>query len=213
MLKMKQKPFIITLVGPESSGKTTLARQLAAELGCPWVPEYARQYLEQRGGYYDETDLDMIAEGQMMVISEQLAVCSEQYSVSSYQSAVGSPQSAVCSLQSTVLSWQSSVGSLQKCLEENAVLTFQREDFGEEPRPIVIIDSGMLGMRMWGKIKYNMTIPVVEEALREDMTSLYMLCRPVLSWESDPLREAPKLLDRAWIYNQYLKEIILLQSS
>ncbi len=210
---MKQKPFIITLVGPESSGKTTLARQLAAEFECPWVPEYAREYLEQRGGNYDETDLVKIAEGQLSVISEQLAVCSEQFSVSSYQSAVGSPQSAVCSLQSTVFSWQSSVGSLQKCLEENAVLTFQREDFGEEPRPIVIIDSGMLGMRMWGKIKYDMTIPVVEEALREDMTSLYMLCRPVLSWESDPLREAPKLLDRAWIYNQYLKEIILLQSS
>ena len=192
MHRMQQKPYIITIVGPESSGKTTLARQLAAELGCPWVPEYARQYLEQRGGYYDETDLDMIAEGQMMVISEQLAVCSEQYSVSSYQSAVS---------------------NLQGGLEKNAALPFHREDFGDEPRAVLIVDSGMLGMRMWGKIKYNMTIPVVEEALREDMTSLYMLCRPVLSWESDPLREAPKLLDRAWIYNQYLKEIILLQSS
>ena len=216
---MMPKPFIITIVGPESSGKTTLARQLAAELGCPWVPEYAREYLEQRGGYYDESDLEMIAEGQMKVISEQLAVGSEQFSVSSYQSAVGSPQSAVlsrqssvCSLQSAVFSWQSSVGSLQKCLEENAVLTFQREDYGEEHRPIVIIDSGMMGMRMWARIKYNMTIPVVEDALRKDMTSMYILCRPVLSWESDPLREAPKLLDRAWIYNQYLREIILLQS-
>ena len=109
---MMPKPFIITIVGPESSGKTTLARQLAAELGCPWVPEYAREYLEQRGGYYDESDIEMIAEGQMKVISEQLAVGSEQFSVSSYQSAVGSPQSAV-------FSRQSSVGSLQLAVFRN----------------------------------------------------------------------------------------------
>ena len=222
---MEQKPYIITIVGPESSGKTTLARQLAAELGCPWVPEYAREYLEQRGGYYNESDLVVIAEGQMTVISEQLAVGSLQSSVSSWQSSVFSQQLSVSSLQSAVGSEQYSdsppgpllgvnnFASLLGTIEMRDVLIFHKEDFGDEPRHVVIIDSGMMGMRMWGKIKYNLTIPVVEEALGEDMTSLYILCRPVLPWEPDPLREAPKLLDRAWIYNQYLKEIILIQST
>ena len=62
------KPFIITIVGPESSGKTTLARQLAADLGCPWVPEYAREYLDGLGRTYEEDDLQIIARGQLEAI-------------------------------------------------------------------------------------------------------------------------------------------------
>lgn len=37
----------VVLIGPESSGKTTLAQQLAAFFGTEWVPEYGRQYCEQ----------------------------------------------------------------------------------------------------------------------------------------------------------------------
>jgi len=33
--------------GAESTGKSTLAEQLAAEWGCPLVPEYGRTYAEQ----------------------------------------------------------------------------------------------------------------------------------------------------------------------
>lgn len=36
----------ISVFGPESTGKTTLAAELAAHLGTTWVPEYARGYLE-----------------------------------------------------------------------------------------------------------------------------------------------------------------------
>ena len=36
----------IAVVGPESSGKSTLSRQLAERLGGLWVPEYARTLLE-----------------------------------------------------------------------------------------------------------------------------------------------------------------------
>ena len=169
-----KKPYIITIVGPESSGKTTLARQLAAELGCPWVPEYAREYLQASGGYYDEADLDVIAEGQMAVISEQLAVGSEQSSVFSEQSSVGSQQFSVISTQMANVSRDIFAGGLNRVLEKKDVLTFYREEFGDEPRPIVIIDSGMISIRMWAKIKYNKTIPVVEEALREDVTSMYI---------------------------------------
>ena len=36
----------IVLFGPESTGKTTLAKQLAAHFNTEWVPEYMRTYLE-----------------------------------------------------------------------------------------------------------------------------------------------------------------------
>lgn len=36
----------VVLIGPESSGKTTLAQEIAARLGAPWVPEAARRFVE-----------------------------------------------------------------------------------------------------------------------------------------------------------------------
>ena len=47
--ELKQNPSScvkIVLFGPESSGKTTLATQLAAHFNAQWVPEYMRTYLE-----------------------------------------------------------------------------------------------------------------------------------------------------------------------
>lgn len=39
----------VAIVGPESSGKTTLARELSAHFKTGWVPEYARHYGERYG--------------------------------------------------------------------------------------------------------------------------------------------------------------------
>ena len=55
----------IVCTGPESTGKTTLSQQLANHYECSWVAEYARGYLEGLGSPYQETDLDIIAEGQI----------------------------------------------------------------------------------------------------------------------------------------------------
>jgi nicotinamide riboside kinase len=205
---MKQyNPFVITIVGPESSGKTTLARQLAMQFGCPWVPEYAREYLEGIGRPYQESDLAIMAERQLEAIS---VVVNEQR-------AVGIGRKVV--LPSGPLVPGSLKGGNGQVFElevggevlKSSVLTFQREEFGDEPRPLVIVDSGMLSLRMWARIKYAMEIPVVEDALKADETSMYLLCRPGYDWEPDPLREAPALLDRAWIYNHYLMELFVIR--
>lgn len=39
----------IGIIGPESSGKSTLAQHLAQELGGILIPEYARDYVAQKG--------------------------------------------------------------------------------------------------------------------------------------------------------------------
>lgn len=39
----------IILIGPESSGKSSLARTLAARLGAPLVPEFLRSYFAKHG--------------------------------------------------------------------------------------------------------------------------------------------------------------------
>ncbi|RMF03070.1 MAG: ATPase [Bacteroidetes bacterium] len=54
----------ILLTGPESSGKSTLAKSLAAEHRCPWVPEFARSFLKALERPYTEDDLLAILLGQ-----------------------------------------------------------------------------------------------------------------------------------------------------
>jgi NadR type nicotinamide-nucleotide adenylyltransferase len=55
----------VALVGSECTGKTTLARALAEEYGAPWVPEYAREYLDRKGPPLTSADVEPIARGQM----------------------------------------------------------------------------------------------------------------------------------------------------
>lgn len=51
----------IALTGPESTGKTTLAQQLAKHYRTLFVPEIARSYIDQLGRSYEEKDLKIIA--------------------------------------------------------------------------------------------------------------------------------------------------------
>ncbi len=55
----------IAVLGPESSGKSTLCAQLAAHLSGIWVREYAREYLPAQAGHYTEADLLAIWRGQL----------------------------------------------------------------------------------------------------------------------------------------------------
>lgn len=59
----------IVLFGPECTGKTTLSRQLAIHYNSIWVPEYAREYLQDKWNNERKTcevdDLLPIAEGQI----------------------------------------------------------------------------------------------------------------------------------------------------
>lgn len=42
--KLERTPIKIAIVGPESTGKSTLTQYLAQHYQCLWVPEYARYY-------------------------------------------------------------------------------------------------------------------------------------------------------------------------
>lgn len=55
----------ICLTGPESTGKSQLARRLAEELRGAYVAEYAREYAEARNNDLSAADVEPIARGQM----------------------------------------------------------------------------------------------------------------------------------------------------
>ncbi len=75
--KFAQQPsniIKVVLFGPESTGKTTLSEQLARHYNTVWVPEYAREYLQNKWNNVRKTcepsDILPIAEGQMKLENE-----------------------------------------------------------------------------------------------------------------------------------------------
>ena len=55
----------IVVIGPESTGKSTLCLQLAEHYQTLWCPEYAREYLDKNGTDYTYEALLTIAKGQI----------------------------------------------------------------------------------------------------------------------------------------------------
>ena len=63
----------IVVTGSECTGKTTLARDLSRYFGTLWVPEYVRQFVDEKGAQPDHSDVDAIAHGQIELEEEQAA--------------------------------------------------------------------------------------------------------------------------------------------
>lgn len=72
--KLRQKSINlvkVVLFGPESTGKTTLSRQLARHYNTVWAPEFARDYLQEKWNnerkICEQEDILPIAEGQIQL--------------------------------------------------------------------------------------------------------------------------------------------------
>ncbi|MEN9548425.1 MAG: hypothetical protein RIR12_1016 [Bacteroidota bacterium] len=60
----------IVIIGPESTGKSTLCQQLAQHYETTWCPEFAREYLLTNSRNYEFDDLLTIAKGQLALEDE-----------------------------------------------------------------------------------------------------------------------------------------------
>lgn len=67
---MKLKKIVV--LGPESTGKSTLCAELAKHYDTIWCPEFARQYLHENGTEYSYENLLDIAKGQLAGEDEAL---------------------------------------------------------------------------------------------------------------------------------------------
>ena len=72
------RPKRILILGPESTGKSTLAEKLAKHFAEPWVPEVAREYLEKLDRPYAYEDLLQIGKQQMRT-EDELALQANNY--------------------------------------------------------------------------------------------------------------------------------------
>ena len=144
---------LIVVTGPESSGKSALARWLARTRSAALVDEYAREYFESRPpGRYDGSDLLAIAQA-------------------------------------------------QQAAEARAVRLAR-------PGQCVIADTDHTVVEIWWSERLGAsTAPLDALRQRAPRPRAYLLCRPDLPWEPDPLRENPT--DRDRLFQRYLA--LLLQ--
>lgn len=71
----------VVIIGPESTGKSTLCELLAQHYGMQWCPEFAREYLITNGTQYTYDDLLTIAKGQLAMEDEYAALVNSQWSM------------------------------------------------------------------------------------------------------------------------------------
>jgi len=95
----------IVIIGPESTGKTTLSEELAKHFNTIFCPEYAREYLLQNGIRYNYSDLIRIAQGQLamedyceQVVNGELSTVSGEWSIAHDSLSTGSKLEARSSL-------------------------------------------------------------------------------------------------------------------
>lgn len=142
------KQIRIAVTGPESTGKTTLAKQLAETFNGQYIPEYAREYIEKLPHHYTFEDVETIAKAQI-----------EQYGLT-----------------------KSSSGR------------------------IFFFDTWLIITKVWFYWVYGRIPEWLEEEIQNCPIDLYLLCRPDLPWEADPVRENGGE-NRIKLYGQYREQL------
>jgi nicotinamide riboside kinase len=193
----------IAIIGPESTGKSTLCKQLAAHYGTAWVPEYAREYLSMHGTSYTYGSLLEIAKGQVNLEDKTLEALTAHLFNPELPSGLapsGSTPSDTVSLGSGAF------GSAPLGL---APFDFAPLDFARGAANL-FIDTEMYVMKVWSEFVFGKCHQWIIDQIVERRYDLYLLCNIDLPWEPDPLREYPDPEPRRQLFHIY-KDILINQ--
>ena len=181
----------IILTGPESCGKTTLARQLATHFNALLVEEFVREFFEKKGTtQYEEADLKEIAIGQIKAENEVEKAFLKTFS---RKKSAKMPEFFIC---------------------DTDVLTIKiwsEEKYGR-------CDDFIIQQFQMSNVKCQVSDTPTETS-NVKLQTIYLLCSPEgIVWEADPLRENPNDRDRLFaIYEQnlifYQKKHFILRGS
>lgn len=176
----------IVVIGPESTGKSTLCARLAEHYKTLWVPEYAREYLEKNGPEYTYDDLLTIAKGQI----ESEESISKEFSGKKH-------------LSEDVLFQKTDTG----------IHTASSPSFPPSgDRGLLFIDTDMYVMKVWAEFVFNKCHNWILNQIAERKYDLYLLCDVDLPWVEDKLREYPDKKIRRKLFLFY-KELMANQST
>lgn len=175
----------VVIIGPESTGKSTLCEMLAQYFNTIWCPEFAREYLLTNGTAYNFDDLLTIAKGQLALEEEYVRMV-ELRPPSELR--LETPQGG-----STLRS---------------RVDTFQQVNFSTSQ--LLFIDTDQYVMKVWCEYVFGDCHNWILRRIAESPYDLYLLCKPDLPWIKDELREYPDEKPRQELYHIY-RDILLNQ--
>jgi len=87
-------------------------------------------------------------------------------------------------------------------------LSYQQEKIPTST-PWGIFDTDLINYKIWAEEVFGCCPAEISTGIEQESSHLYLLCKPDLPWEPDPLRENPDDLQR--IYQRHLDEIIRLK--
>lgn len=93
----------IVIVGPESTGKSTLCEELAQEFHTEWCPEFARFFLLENGTQYTFDQLLEIARGQLALEEEYTRKIEQKWSWSAQENCWINSHDLITSIQPPTL--------------------------------------------------------------------------------------------------------------
>jgi NadR type nicotinamide-nucleotide adenylyltransferase len=111
---------------------------------------------------------------------------------------------------------RSFLSELDRPYEEKDLLTIAQgqleleREYARTSQDLLICDTSMLVMKIWSDYRFGQTHPWILERLQENDQALYLLCRPDIPWEPDPLRENPH--DRDQLFELYHRELTTLRN-
>lgn len=184
----------IVIIGPESTGKSTLSTQLAAHYNTIWVEEYAREYLLQHGTDYSFEDLLTIAKGQLALEDEKSKLKSQN------------------SKEGERLNVKSEENSKFKIQNLKSIIPNPQSTIQLINHPPLFIDTDMYVMKVWCEYVFGHCHHFILQEIATRQYDLYLLCNIDLPWVKDELREYPDEKPRQELYHIY-KDILINQST
>lgn len=123
----------ICVFGPESTGKSTLTKQLAAYFGVPFVDEYAETVIRSKNGDIEFEDMELIVKGHDEKIRQAMALLP----------------------------------------------------------PILFVDTDAIASKVWSNELFGKESPVIEEYIKRQEFTHYLLLDVDLPWQEDVHRYRP----------------------
>jgi len=80
-------------------------------------------------------------------------------------------------------------------------LSYQAKAMEEETSPLIILDTDSINFVIWSIRAFKQVPPEALEQIKKESHFRYLICKPDLEWEQDPLRENPH--DRKEIMNEH----------
>ncbi|MDO6563616.1 ATP-binding protein [Amphritea sp. 1_MG-2023] len=73
--------------------------------------------------------------------------------------------------------------------------------------PLGIFDTDLINYKIWTEVVFGQCPKLIADALAEETSHVYLLCKPDIPWAADPLREHPRADDRHRLFQRHLTEI------